>query len=235
MKKLILLLLAMMLFLGLAVSGAMAFTYTILNNTDIQDSNGNWGWNGRTNPIQGGPPNDFFNTYGADWAGGVLTIYSRWSPIKNNVFAGIVTADLIIDKNSDGIWDFSVGLDPGNNNATTRINNYYIGNDIFTTPSGTYGVNVNQASPHRIVTAKPNQETQIFVPVVWAASTKDGTDMVSITLGNLVGDQFTFMWASGTCGNGPIEGKVPVPPSVLLLGSGLVGLCLLRRKWGVKA
>jgi hypothetical protein len=228
MKRLLTISLALMLLSGLGVSGAMGFNYTVLNNTDIQDSTGNWdAWNGRTNPIQAAP-NDFFNTYGADWAGGVLTIYSKWSPIRNNVFAGIVTADLLIDKNSDGFWDFSVGLDPGTNGAPIRINNLYTGGDIFTTPVGTYGINVNQASPHPIVTGKPNQETQVFVPVVWNPSTKDGTDMVSVTLGNLVGDQFTFMWASGTCGNGPIEGKVPLPPSLLLLGSGLLGLGLLR-------
>ena len=27
---------------------------------------------------------------------------------------------------------------------------------------------------------------------------------------------------------------VPVPPTVLLMGSGLVGLALLRRKWSLK-
>ncbi len=50
---------------------------------------------------------------------------------------------------------------------------------------------------------------------------------------------FAFVWGTGTCGNDAIVNglaagvaPVPLPPSVLLLGSGLLGLALLgfRRK-----
>jgi hypothetical protein len=57
------------------------------------------------------------------------------------------------------------------------------------------------------------------------------------------GNDIVFLWASGTCANGVVFGTydnplsppgVPVPPSALLLGSGLLGLALLRHRRKVR-
>jgi|GEM_PF-2373513 len=60
--------------------------------------------------------------------------------------------------------------------------------------------------------------------------------MVRLSLGIWEDDpngSFSLLWGTATCANDLVEGQVPgvpIPPSVFLLGSGLFGLCLLKKK-----
>lgn len=67
------------------------------------------------------------------------------------------------------------------------------------------------------------------VPVTWT-----GTSPYSVTI-DLSGingldlNNFSFLWGTSTCGNDVITCNIPLPPSMLLLGSGLLGLLGWRR------
>lgn len=57
--------------------------------------------------------------------------------------------------------------------------------------------------------------------------------IIPLTLfGDDLGDQIGIFWAGYTCANDIIEGiaPVPLPPSILLLASGLVGLLVISRR-----
>ena len=48
--------------------------------------------------------------------------------------------------------------------------------------------------------------------------------------GSDLGDEMGIFWATGTCANDVVQGAVPIPTTILLLGSGLLGFGLLSRR-----
>jgi hypothetical protein len=238
MKKIVSVALALLFLLGLSVSSALA--YDFLNNTMVQpwhltNPTGGAYQNARTNPIQGATPE--FNTYGANWnpSTHVLTIFSNWGPARDGTL-GVTTADLFIDLGCNGTYDFAVGLDLNSNgNGLNRAGlvystaTYQTSQDLFNANGGViYGGQVDPTSPHAIpVLAAGGVTGATASPVLWSTLGGLPDYSVSVNLTGLVDGNFGFLWGSGTCGNGPIETCVPIPPSVLLMGSGLLGLGLL--------
>jgi hypothetical protein len=70
--------------------------------------------------------------------------------------------------------------------------------------------------------------------VSWGLGGDIATNAISVVFDrSLVGDYFEFQLGNGTCANDWMAGEtgaVPIPPTVLLMGSGLLGLGLLGRR-----
>lgn len=237
MRKTVHLACAVALLLSLWVSGALA--YCINNTTQVQpwyltSPNGAY-QNAASNPIQGAPHE--FNTYWAKWNGSsqTLTILTDFSPLKDGLL-GVTTADLFIDTNCDGTYDLAIGLDTnpkglGLNRAGNvySVASFLTSQSVFGSNGGViYGGQVDPDSPHDIPVLA-NGSAIGTTDVIWMPLEGLPSYRLEINLTGLVGNNWNFIWGGGTCGNGPMEGHIPVPPSVLLLGSGLLGLGLVGR------
>ena len=78
----------------------------------------------------------------------------------------------------------------------------------------------------------PGQEQEALYTGTWTLH--EGYLEIAFTFDpqiNDLPDVTGYHWTY-SCANDVIEGSVPVPPSLLLLGTGLVGMVGFRRKWG---
>jgi hypothetical protein len=230
MKKIFLILCAVAM-VGFMASGALALTIT--NSTTVVGSDN----------LSYTAPNtigltSYFLIKKLDYTSTnhVMTFTTNWHPNKNG-YLGVTTGDLFIDANGDGDWtdtgDFSVGLDfittveTGTPKGSNRQGNVYTGaiQNSFIVGSGIFGKTVGG----NLIPVLRGSDTG-DVNVVWTLGTGSLDNTVSITLGNLVGDNFKFIWSPSTCANGPMEGTVPLPGAVLLLGAGMVRLVAYARR-----
>ena len=93
---------------------------------------------------------------------------------------------------------------------------------------GRYDFNDPKPVPVLTGTDIPSFQTD----VVWQTLAGNPNFSVSIDLSglNLGSNGWSFVWGAGTCANDTAMGAVPIPGTVWLLGSGLLGLALLGRR-----
>jgi hypothetical protein len=224
MKRTVSIALALVFLLGLSVSGALAYGYN--DTTNVQE------W--RAGAVYGAwkdviGDTSVFDTFGANLSGNTLTIFTNWNPNKDgDVDAAVKTADLFIDLGCNGSLDYAIQLDTLSRTGKVYANpTYNTSDDIFKTKTSLiYGGNYDEASPKLVPVQATSSDTDT-TSVVWTIGSGGLGNEVAIDLAGLVSGQWGFVWGTATCANDSFAACVPIPPSVLLMGSGLLGLGLL--------
>jgi hypothetical protein len=171
-----------------------------------------------------------FDISGANLAGSVLQITTGWSgPAYSDLTA--VAADLTLYSNGK-IWMVRL-YETGQGELFLNPTGYDTSIDKFQGTGYIYGGLYNKDFPQSVpVWATSGQvlnsdNTAFIVPVTWKNGEVD-IDL-SVIAGLDIGN-FSFLYASATCANSVLTGTVsgfvpvPIPPSALLLGTGLLGL-----------
>jgi hypothetical protein len=201
-------------------SGVMAYTFN--DNTLVQE------WN--HSAVSGGwkdviGDSKLFNTFGADLSGSTLTIFTNWNPSKDG-YLGVNTADLFI---VSGGTSYAIQLDTLTGTGNVYKNPAYKTSVDLLSPTGyTYGGNYDKDEP-KLMPVLATSSTTGTTSVVWTIGGDNLNNKVAIDLSG-IGSLSSFVWGTATCSNDGFSGTtpVPVPPSVLLLGSGILGMGLRR-------
>ena len=249
-KKMYLLSASLVLVLSLCTSGVWGTELQFPDVTLIQKWSGNQAVPGDHWVDVEGP--NSFNTYSATYETStkVLTIFTNWEENRvSDPIGGLsfTTAALFLDFDHNGSWDAGIPLHGGNKGKvfysplTFQTSQGVVGNNQDVVYGGLYTTNVAPLTgpPSFVVPVLVSATASLdTASVIWSNPAGSNPDnAVAINLSGVNNGfnplDFDFLWGTTTCGNDVIIGTIPLPPSLLLFGSGLLGLVGLRRFWKI--
>lgn len=223
MKRTISIACALVLVLGLCVSGALAYTINDSSSDAIGAEFESYGIN-------------VLNyTPGVNSGAISFQLFTDYPQAGITVGAWATTAaDLFIKETyhgADYLWAIPLvsrtGFDAG---TLYAVGTYKISDDFDPSP-GSFIYNHNV--PVQIATVGDNYGWTSMGggSVSWNALVGNPAWQVDVVTGGVYQDdpngKWCITWGTATCANDVVHGCVPIPPSVLLMGSGLLGLGLL--------
>ena len=192
---------------------------------------------------------DHFDTEGIDVNMGdssiTITMYTKFNGLYTYGGDNFYAADLGLDLNLDGTYEYGVVLTHGTGGDQDYSAALYKGgtwkssydvlegktiNDLY------YGEFYPEPSSNRKAWVKMDSGTKKGDVTINISSSPSGLWEWTLTIDKGLFDsgdldnQMGIFWATGTCANDVVEGVVPIPPTILLLGSGLLGFGLLSRR-----
>ena len=192
---------------------------------------------------------DHFDTEGIDVnmtdSSITITMYTKFNGLYTYSGDNFYAADLGLDLNLDGTYEYGVVLTHGTGGDQDYSAALYKGgtwkssydvlegktiNDLY------YGEFYPEPSSNREAWVKMDSGTKKGDVTINISSSPSGLWEWTLTIDKNLFDsgdldnQMGIFWATGTCANDVVEGVVPIPPTILLLGSGLLGFGLLSRR-----
>ena len=226
MKKLILLTMCMV-FIG---AGAGMADQTFLNTTTVVDNNGA----SYTYPTAVIGDMTVFGTSAATLStpSDMFTITTNWNPGKDGDLGltDLKTAFLFVESGGN---TYAIDLDQSTLTATAAVYRNPGAYKFSDDPSWSWtkgGYYYGQYVSGSQIPVLASGGTSSTTDVTWSSLDPSKlNNTVAVDLNGILGSgPWAFLWATADCANGPFVGgsftPVPLPPSALLLGSGLLGL-----------